>query len=363
MVKDANLNTEVMVAMSGGVDSSVAAAMLVEKGYRVSGVMMRTQDIRVLSDVKKNAEETARKIAEQLQIQFRIFEVSAEFQKQVIKYFIDSHATGLTPNPCYICNRAIKWGLLLDYVLDSGAQKLASGHYAQVSIGEAGLYKLHMAVDKNKDQSYVLSALTQSQLQHAMFPLGGMHKQEVRTLARSYNFPIEDDDESQDLCFLEGQSQKEFLKRHAPGLFLPGLIKTVEGRVVGEHQGLALFTIGQRKGIQISHSEPYYIIRKELDTNTLIIGSRASLGIRRIKISHVNWISDQEPPLPACFQVKIRYRAKAIKAWITGDQPTGYNITFDEVVRDPTPGQYAVFYDDDEVIGSGVITEILAGEN
>jgi len=363
MEKDSLSNNEVMVSMSGGVDSSVAAALLIERGYRVSGIMMRTDDIRFLSDGKRKAEEMARKIAEQLQIGFQVIDLAADFQKQVVHYFISAHTAGLTPNPCYVCNRSIKWGLLLNYALEAGTQMLASGHYAQVRQAEDGVYKLFRAVDKSKDQSYVLSALTQAQLQHAIFPLGGLQKNEVREIARRYYFPIKKEDESQDLCFLDGRSQEEFLRIHAPELFLPGLIKTGEGKVIGEHQGLALFTIGQRKGIRISHSEPYYILRKDIGSNTLVVGTREHLGINRIKVSHVNWISGKEPPLPACFQVKVRYRAKAIKAWITGHQATGYNITFDEIVRDPTPGQYAVFYDEDEVIGSGVISETLAGEN
>lgn len=367
MEKTGNNAQHVVVAMSGGVDSSVAAALLVEQGFQVTGVMMRTwQSANTGTSVNiafDQSLERAGKIAEQLQISFQVVDVTADFRKAVIEYFIKSHGYGVTPNPCFVCNRHIKWGLLMGLATGSGADKLASGHYAQVRRGEDGLYRLFKAVDKEKDQSYVLSGLTQAQLARAMFPLGQITKKETRGIAYRYNFKIEESEESQDLCFLEGQSQEEFLRRYSPDLFVPGVIRTPEGEIIGKHSGLALYTIGQRKGILISHSEPYYVLSKDISTNTLVVGTRSHMGIKRIKVSDVNWVSDIEPSLPAVFQVKVRYRSLAVEAVIMKAQSSGYNITFNESVRDPTPGQYAVFYDNEMVIGSGVIAETLAGEN
>ncbi|HNR01155.1 MAG TPA: tRNA 2-thiouridine(34) synthase MnmA [Anaerolineaceae bacterium] len=363
MEKDEELITNITVAMSGGVDSSVAAALLVEKGFSVTGVMLQTWADGTTPGMNGIAQERACEIANQLQIPFQVVNVTSEFKKQVINYFIESHSNGVTPNPCYVCNRSIKWGLLLDYALRSGADKLASGHYAQLKRGENGNYLLYRAMDKTKDQSYVLAALQQSQLRYAMFPLGKYSKKEIRDVAHSYNFPIKEEEESQDLCFLEGSSQEDFLRRYAPELFSPGVITTEEGDVIGKHEGLALYTIGQRKGIQISHREPYYILSKDVQTNSLVVGTRSALGKRQIRVTNVNWISGEEPPLPSQFQIKVRYRADAVEGLITRDRSSSYNITFKELVRDPTPGQYAVFYDGDMVVGSGVISGVPAGVN
>lgn len=366
METSGNLTRQVVVAMSGGVDSSVAAAILVEKGFQVTGVMMRTRDDEVQGTSDKNtfrdSLNKAEKISRQLNINFEVMDVRPAFRKKVIDYYVTAHENGITPNPCFVCNRQIKWGLLLEFADRMEAEKLASGHYAQVKRGEDGFHHLYKALDRNKDQSYVLSGLDQKQLSRAMFPLGEMTKKQTREIAHRYGFEITEDEESQDLCFLEGQNQEEFLRSYSPGLFIPGEIKSAEGKVVGEHSGLALYTIGQRKGIRVSHREPLYVLRKELETNSIIVGTQSQLGTRRIWVRDVNWICGEEPGLPAEFQVKVRYGSAAVLAEITRAQSSGYNIVFNETVRDPTPGQYAVFYEDDQVVGSGMIAETFAGE-
>lgn len=366
METSGNLTRQVVVAMSGGVDSSVAAAILVEKGFQVTGVMMRTRHDEIQGISEKNtfrdSLNKAQKISRQLNIPFEVMDVRPDFRKKVIDYFITSHENGITPNPCFVCNRQIKWGLLLEFADSMGAEKLASGHYAQVKREVDGFHHLYKAFDSNKDQSYVLSGLDQKQLSRAMFPLGEMTKKQTRDIAHRYGFDISEDEESQDLCFLEGQNQEDFLRSYSPGLFIPGEIKNTEGKVLGEHSGLALYTIGQRKGIRVSYSEPLYVLRKDLKTNTIIVGTKSQLGTKQIWVRDVNWICGEEPGLSAAFQVKVRYRSSAILAEIKRAQSSGYNIVFNETVRDPTPGQYAVFYEDDQVVGSGIIAETFAGE-
>lgn len=366
MKKNEHSGERVVVAMSGGADSSVAAALLVEQGYQVIGVMLRTWvgslTGGLVTDTYERSLENAQNSARILKIPLQVVDVTSEFKAAVVDYYINSHSQGLTPNPCFICNRQIKWGLLLQDALKMGANRVASGHYARVIKSSDGKYQLYKAIDRNKDQSYVLASLNQSQLARAMFPLGEILKRKVIEIARSYNFTNKNYEESQDLCFLENQTQQEFLRRYAPDLFKPGEIRDTEGKLIGQHEGLALYTIGQRKGIRVSHTEPYYVTNKELATNTLIVGKKSHLGIQRIHVSGVNWISGVQPKLPETYQIKVRYRSAAVKAVIKTAHSSGYDIIFDEPVRDPTPGQYAVFYNDELVVGSGVISKTYAGE-
>lgn len=356
----------VYVGLSGGVDSSVAAALLLEQGYQVTGVHLRLWEPALMhshheSDLNRSHEQ-AGQVAALLGIPFLMIDATVEFKRAVVDYFINAHKSGHTPNPCFICNRLIKWGLFLEIAKSKGADKLASGHYARIAVRPDGLVELFRAKDVMKDQSYVLAGLTQSQLTSVLFPLGELTKSETRAIARRLNFPIRATEESQDLCFLEEASQEEFLLQYAPDLFEKGFILNVDGEVIGEHKGLANYTIGQRKGINLSHPLPLYVIEKDAIKNQIVVGTRDRLGKRSIRVEEVNWVLGVEPQLPAQFDVKIRYQSAFYQATITKARNSGYDILFDAIVRDPTPGQFAVFYQGELVVGSGLITKAIVGE-
>lgn len=357
---------EVAVAMSGGVDSSVAAALLVEQGYAVRGMMLKLWDGNPdLMESKRRFEDSCDqgyKVAQQLGIPFEVIDAAGIFKQKIVGYFIQSHQTGKTPNPCFICNRQIKWGLLMDEAQKRGAEYLATGHYARVVNTRQGKYELRKALDQKKDQSYVLAGLTQTQLSRAMLPLGEKDKKETREIAHSYNFINADRQDSQDLCFLGTLDQEAFLALYAPTGLISGEIHNLKGEVIGEHNGLANYTIGQRKGLGAGFKEPIYVLAKDVQRNILIAGTGSELGIRQIIINDAHWISGEEPDLPRKCSVKIRYKAAPVNGTIKQSAENEYSFIFDEMVRDATPGQFAVFYDDDLVIGSGEIKEIFGEE-
>ncbi len=352
-----------MVAMSGGVDSSVAAALLCEQGFQVSGIMMRLYESIGSEDVFLRSLTKANEVAAKLEIPLKVLDFRDEFRTKVISYFLRSHQDGLTPNPCFICNVKIKWGLLLEYVLASGVNWLASGHYARIVKNNQGKMELYKGEDPGKDQSYVLSGLDQEILSHVVLPLGEYRKDQIRAIARRYNFDFQSVDDSQDLCFFDGLGQEEFLKRYAKGLFNPGEIKTQDGRKMGEHKGLANYTIGQRKGLGAGNKDPIYVLRKDILQNVLIVGPESQLGTKGMSVTEVNWISGEEPTLPDAFDIKIRYRSTPKRGTVLKKNGAGYDIIFAEPARDPTPGQIAVFYKDDRVLGSAIISDTTNGEN
>jgi len=349
----------VVVGMSGGVDSSVAAALLVSQGYRVTGVMLRLWSQPCMEESNRcctpEAMAQARRIAAMLGIPFYALDVQERFRNTVVESFIEGYSNGLTPNPCLICNRQIRWGFMLDQALAMGADYLATGHYARVERGEDDDVRLIKAVDPNKDQSYVLSGLSQEQLRHSMFPLGALIKSEVRELARQFSLPVAERADSQDLCFLAGGDYREFLLRYAVKGTGPGKIVNRQGKVLGEHQGLAAYTIGQRKGLGIAAPEPLYVLEKNLADNALVIGFERELGQSTLKTGVVNWISGRAPETDLRVQVKIRYRADL--AWgILHPMQDGCSVVdFERPLRDITAGQQAVFYDGDQVLGGGII--------
>ncbi|HWQ04512.1 MAG TPA: tRNA 2-thiouridine(34) synthase MnmA [Longilinea sp.] len=349
----------VVVGMSGGVDSSVAAALLVSQGYQVTGIMLRLWSQPCMEESNRcctpEAMAQARRIAAMLGIPFYALDVQERFRNTVVESFIQGYSNGMTPNPCLVCNRQIRWGFMLDQALALGADYLATGHYARIEYSDDGKVRLIRASDPNKDQSYVLSGLSQEQLRHSMFPLGGMKKSDVRELARQFSLPVAERADSQDLCFLAGGDYREFLLRYAVKEMKPGKIITREGKILGEHQGLAAYTIGQRKGLGIAAPEPFYVLEKNLAENTLVIGFKDELGQSTLKTGVVNWISGNAPETDIRVQVKIRYRADL--AWgILHSTPDGCSVVdFDRPLRDITAGQQAVFYDGDQVLGGGII--------
>lgn len=349
----------VVVGMSGGVDSSVAAALLVEQGYSVTGIMLR-----LWSDDANNCENScctpeavnqARKVAAQLGIPFYVLDTQEVFKKKVVEYFLSDLKKGLTPNPCIVCNRSIRWGYLMDQMSNFNADYFATGHYARTSAGENGLVRLYKGHDPQKDQSYVLSGLNQNQLSHTIFPLGELKKEEVREKARQFGFEIADKKDSQDLCFIGQDGLEGFLSRQDNSLLQPGDIIDTSGKILGQHQGLARYTIGQRKGLRISSPQPYYVIDKDTSTNQVIAGFSEELGKSELTAADVNWIDGAAPEAPFQASVKIRYKAELAEGFVF---PLGYdkfNVTFKEPLRDITAGQRVVLYSEDYCLGGGTI--------
>ncbi len=273
---------KVAVAMSGGVDSSVAAALLADQGYQVFGMMLRLWSEPGSEAANRcctpDAMALAKQIAGQLGIPFYAIDAKDVFRETVVEYFLDGYTNGVTPNPCLMCNRHIRWEFLLNRAVALGADYLATGHYARIKREEGQPVRLFRGLDPGKDQSYVLSVLNQAQLCRAVFPIGELQKTEVRELAEKYGLPSAGVKDSQDLCFLAGTDYPSFLTRHAPQSVNPGKIITRDGEILGEHNGLAFYTIGQRKGLGIAHPEPLYVLEKDAADNQLIVGTRDQLG-------------------------------------------------------------------------------------
>lgn len=354
-----NQPTKVVVAMSGGVDSSVAAALMVEQGYEVIGVMMRLWSESGRETYNRcctpEAMTRARRVAAQLEIPFYAIDAQKTFHDIVVNYFIDGYISGNTPNPCLVCNRHIRWEFLLNHALAMGAEYMVTGHYARLQNDYDNPIKILQAIDKTKDQSYVLSVLRQDQLQHALFPLGEYTKVQVRELARKFNLPVAEIRDSQDLCFLAGTDYASFLRRNAPEVEIPGQIVNLKGVILGQHSGLAFYTIGQRKGLGISSQAPLYVIDKEMESNTLVVGEQDELGVSELFTDEINWVSGYPPESAFSAHVKIRYTSEIYPASISLHEDGGAHIVFETPLRDITPGQAAVIYSGEEVLGSGLI--------
>lgn len=337
--------------MSGGVDSSVAALLLQKQGFSVLGAYMRLK-----SDYAEG-ERAARLVANKLGIKFYPLNVSQKFQEDVIKYFLESYEAGITPNPCVRCNKLIKFGELLRVKDEMKADFLATGHYVQI-INEKNSYNLHRAVDKNKDQSYFLYNLTQSQLRQIIFPLGGYVKEDIKKIAEENDLP-NIKTESQDVCFLmkDGKivEHNEYLKKYINAN--PGPIKTLDNKTIGQHQGLYFYTRGQRKGIEIGGTGPYYAVSMDYEKNILYVVNNPddpALFSKEFIISQANWItSDLEFPLQC--DVVIRYRHKSVPCRIERLDDNKYKVVLQKPERAITKGQSAVFYDGDIVLGGGEI--------
>jgi tRNA-uridine 2-sulfurtransferase len=348
----------VVVAMSGGVDSSVAAALLKEQGYDVIGMMLRLWSEPGKEESNRcctpDSMAQARRVAAKLDIPFYVIDAKDVFHKTVVQYFLDGYARGETPNPCLVCNRQIRWTFLLDHALALDADFMATGHYVRIRKGETG-HQLLRAVDKSKDQSYVLHVLNQEKLAKALFPIGDYPKTEIRVIAEKFGLPTASRKDSQDLCFLAGEDYRNFLQRNAAEMLQPGEILTREGQIVGTHNGLANYTIGQRKGLGVASLVPLYVLGKNSATNTLVVGTQEELGSRELTAREVNWLSGEMPSGSFRAEVKIRYTAKEAEALVTPVDGNQVQVQFDAPQRDITAGQAAVFFQGDVMIGGGII--------
>ena len=301
-----------------------------------------------------DAVDRARHVADQLGVPFHLLDAKAPFRAQVVDYFIAEYAAGRTPNPCVLCNRFVRFDFLLNWALAQGATHIATGHYARVRPAE-GNYQLLRGLDPRKDQSYFLHALNQAQLAHTLFPLGELTKDQVRALARQHGLDVAEQPESQDVCFLPDGDHRRFLACQVGHLYRPGPIYDTFGRVLGQHQGLPGYTIGQRKGLGITAPEPLYVLAIEMDRNALIVGTAQELGQEECLVEGMHTIDGAIPRDPFRSTAQIRYHARLAGVTVTPVLPERARIRFDSSQRDLTPGQFLVLYDGEVVLGGGVI--------
>jgi tRNA-specific 2-thiouridylase len=341
------------------VDSSVAAVLLHERGYRVLGGMMSLWAEgggAANRCCAPQAEQLARQVCRTLDVPFHLFDYRAEFKAAVVDRFVAEYARGRTPNPCLACNQHIKFGLLLRRVAELGADYLATGHYARVRRADSQ-YQLLKGVDPDKDQSYVLYMLGQEELAHLLLPLGEYTKEHVRAVARDRGLPVADREESQEICFALGDYRR-FLTAQPEVLFAPGPILDEGGGVLGQHHGLPAYTVGQREGLGISAPHPLYVLEVDVARNALVVGPRQRLARSELRGKAVTFVSGKPPAQPVEVWAKIRYRAAAAKATLTYLGGGEAMVRFLEPQPAITPGQGAVFYDGDVVLGGGIIEEV-----
>jgi tRNA-specific 2-thiouridylase len=365
----------VAIAMSGGVDSSVAAAILKEAGCELVGFSMQLWDQRRNQPAGDSTYPgrccsiedlyDAREVAGRLGIPYYLVDFQKEFELQVVKNFVENYQRGLTPSPCILCNSHLKFNQLVRMAEEIQAPRMATGHYARVGWDEgSGRYLLWQARDKNKDQSYFLFELDQSQLSKAVFPLGDLDKKQVRRIARRYGLPVAEKPESQEICFIPDGDYAAFVECHYEELagpsgtspFPPGKIIDADGRILGRHSGIHHFTIGQRRGLGIAHRAPLYVLEIRPEENAVVVGERAQLGKLRCRVERPNWISIPALAKPIRVHAKIRSRHKEAPAMIAPIEDGSVEVTFDTAQAAISPGQACVFYQSDKVVGGGWIS-------
>lgn len=352
------------VAMSGGVDSSVAAVLLLQQGYELSGVNLRMFHNEDLGQSRERTccsladAEDAALVARRLGFPFYVFDFSQVFRDTVIRDFVQEYQAGRTPNPCAECNRSVKFGALLQRARTLGCDYLATGHYARVEQDpSSGRYLLKRAADRSKDQTYFLYMLTQEQLAHTLFPLGGLRKTEVRQIAEAHDLVNARKHDSQDICFVPDGKYADFIERTVGSPAPAGPFLDREGRVLGQHKGLIRYTLGQHKGLGLSTEEPLYVLEKDAATNTIRLGPDSALWTRQLTAEQVNLISLPELTAPLRVTAKTRYSQRESAAVLEPLPGGQVRLTFDEPQRAITPGQAVVFYDGDVVVGGGIIRE------
>lgn len=349
--KPAMHGASVMAAMSGGVDSSVVAYLLQQQGYEVAGCTME-----LLGRADGEEVRSARDVCGKLRLPHLTVDFSSRFAADVIDSFCNAYLGGKTPNPCVTCNRCIKFGALHDYRKEQGFDFLATGHYVRCEFDEdLGKFVLKKGLDAGKDQSYVLYSLTQDQLAHSLFPLGGLSKDQVRGIARDLKLSNADAGESQDICFVPDGDYMTFIERYTGCSLQCGDIVDEAGVKLGEHLGLAHFTIGQRKGLGIACGHPMFVLEKDVERNRLVVGPAESQGIGRLWADKVNLVHLDGLPEPTHVQVKVNYRARPVGALVYIDNAGLLQVRFDDPVRSCAAGQACVLYQGDIVLGGGII--------
>ncbi|RLQ98111.1 tRNA 2-thiouridine(34) synthase MnmA [Falsibacillus albus] len=355
-------DTRVVVGMSGGVDSSVAALLLKEQGYDVIGIFMKNWD-----DTDENGVCTATedyndviRVCNQIGIPYYAVNFEKQYWDKVFTYFLEEYKAGRTPNPDVMCNKEIKFKAFLEHAVKLGADYLATGHYAQVAYRD-GEYKMLRGLDDNKDQTYFLNQLSQDQLSKVMFPIGGLNKKRVREIAKEANLATAAKKDSTGICFIGERNFKEFLSNYLPAQ--PGNMETFDGKVMGKHDGLMYYTIGQRHGLGIGGSgDPWFVIGKDLERNILYVGQgfdHEALYSDSIIATNVSWVSNKEQPSEFTCTAKFRYRQPDHQVTVRVLEDNKVEVIFDEPVRAVTPGQAVVFYSGDECLGGGTIDEIF----
>jgi tRNA-uridine 2-sulfurtransferase len=361
-----NTKGTVVAAMSGGVDSAVTAALLKEQGYDVIGITLQiwqehSEQGKHGGCCSLGAVEDARRAANRIGIPHYVLNFRDYFAQKVIDKFVDEYSKGRTPNPCVECNRSVKFDELLRQAKSLGADFLATGHYARIRRNETtGRHELWRARDLKKDQSYALYTLTQAQLSQTLMPLGELEsKEETRRIAREHGLPLAAKPDSQEICFVPKEGYTRFLSEKAPSTMRTGKIVDTGGRARGEHEGIANYTIGQRRRLPASGSGPLYVIALEPSTNTVVVGANEELFAKRFTASTLNWITVQGLEGPLAVSARIRYNGTASPAVIMpGAEPGTVECTFEAAQRAITPGQACVFYDGDVVVGGGTIEQI-----
>ncbi len=357
---------KVVVAMSGGVDSSVAAAWLKTMGYQVIGISLQLHDYAAkvenkfgtccsLSDISD-----ARRVCEKMDIPFYVKNMETEFNEAVIDDFVHEYLNGRTPNPCVKCNEKVKFSRLMDWAMDLGADYLATGHYANVRFNtDSNEYELCKGKDPGKDQSYFLFTMRQQDLGKTLFPVGGLEKKQVRELARELGLAIADKPDSQEICFVQEKSYKDFIEERVPASMLrPGLIVDPDGRAIGEHPGVHHFTIGQRKGIGVHGNDPVYVISVNQEKSEVTVGPETLLFKKSCSIAKMNWVGTPELDKPHGFSAKIRSRSKESPVIVRPMLDRRVDVLFTEPQRAITPGQALVLYQEDRLVGGGWIESV-----
>ena len=356
--------------MSGGVDSSVAAAMLVQEGYDVIGVTMQIWPAMTGPEEQfdrtccsLSAVEDARRVAAHLGIPHYVLNFKDIFEKAVIDNFIDEYRHGRTPNPCIRCNRFVKFEALLDKTRTLGAEYVSTGHYARITYDETrDRWLLKRGIDHSKDQSYALYAMTQYQLAHTLMPVGNISKDETRRLAAQLGLAVASKPDSQEICFVENRDYPGFLKKAVPEIARPGPILSTSGEVIGEHQGIAFYTVGQRRGLGIATGEPLYVVEIDPDRNAIIVGRDSDLYARGLIATDLNWVSVEAISAPFAVTAKIRYNMKDSEALLSPLTEGQVQVVFDKPQRAITPGQAVVLYDGEDVVGGGTIQKVMSNK-